>query len=412
MPRLTRQLPSYRQHRPSGQAVVTLNGRTVYLGPYNTPGSRQRYDDLIRQYLAQGRRLRGPGGSPPLTIAQLGRLYVEHAATYYVKHGRHTSEYDQVRRVVALLVRFHGHDDANDFGPRDLDRIKLSLAETGRARTSINRDLGRIQRCFKWAGSREYVDPTIYAALRTVDGLKRGRSLAAEPEPILPVDQEVLHATVQHLHPVLKAMVWVQAYAGMRPGELVIMRPRDVDRSDDVWTYCPSRHKTEHHGGSRVILLGPAAQKWLAPYLLRADDAFCFSPAEVVRDGWRDRREKRKTPLTPSQSRRSRRAKPRKQAGTRYTTASYGAAIRRACAAAFREPHGLTRRQVNGKPETRAQRRARLTESQRTKLDAWQKRHEWSPNQLRHYAATRIRRQHGLEAARAVLGHTDLPPEN
>jgi integrase len=30
----------------------------------------------------------------------------------------------------------------------------------------------------------------------------------------------------------------------------------------------------------------------------------------------------------------------------------------------------------------------------------------WSPNQLRHAAATRIRRELGLEAARAVLGHS------
>ena len=32
----------------------------------------------------------------------------------------------------------------------------------------------------------------------------------------------------------------------------------------------------------------------------------------------------------------------------------------------------------------------------------------WHPHQLRHAAATRIRRQYGLEAARAVLGHKSL----
>ena len=30
----------------------------------------------------------------------------------------------------------------------------------------------------------------------------------------------------------------------------------------------------------------------------------------------------------------------------------------------------------------------------------------WRPNQLRHAAATRIRRQYGLEAAQVVLGHS------
>ena len=33
-------IPSYRRHKPSGQAVVTLNGRDFYLGKWNTKASR------------------------------------------------------------------------------------------------------------------------------------------------------------------------------------------------------------------------------------------------------------------------------------------------------------------------------------------------------------------------------------
>ena len=32
-------IPSYRRHRASGQAVVTLNGVDHYLGPWNTEAS-------------------------------------------------------------------------------------------------------------------------------------------------------------------------------------------------------------------------------------------------------------------------------------------------------------------------------------------------------------------------------------
>jgi len=35
----------------------------------------------------------------------------------------------------------------------------------------------------------------------------------------------------------------------------------------------------------------------------------------------------------------------------------------------------------------------------------WRKLHTWHPNQLRHAAATEIRRQFGLEAAQVTLGH-------
>ncbi len=41
MPRLSESsLPTYRKHRHSGQAVVTLSGEDHYLGPYGTkPGT-------------------------------------------------------------------------------------------------------------------------------------------------------------------------------------------------------------------------------------------------------------------------------------------------------------------------------------------------------------------------------------
>lgn len=39
-------------------------------------------------------------------------------------------------------------------------------------------------------------------------------------------------------------------------------------------------------------------------------------------------------------------------------------------------------------------------------IRAWHKEHRWSPNQLRHAAATEIRRRYGLEAAQVILGHS------
>ena len=56
----------------------------------------------------------------------------------------------------------------------------------------------------------------------------------------------------------------------------------DLERSGKVWEYRPASHKTEHYGRERIIFIGPRAQKVLLPYLLRAADAYCFSPAESV----------------------------------------------------------------------------------------------------------------------------------
>jgi len=88
--------------------------------------------------------------------------------------------------------------------------------------------------------------------------------------------------------------------------------------------------------------------------------------------------------------------------GDRYTTPSYYVAIRRACDRAFPPPPPLGRRE----DETLAEWRARLTPKQKADLAAWQKAHRWHPHQLRHTAATEIRRAFGLEAAQLALGHS------
>ena len=46
-----------------------------------------------------------------------------------------------------------------------------------------------------------------------------------------------------------------------------------------------------------------------------------------------------------------------------------------------------------------------MTDGQKAELCKWQSDHRWCPNQLRHTAATEIRREFGLEAAQIMLGH-------
>jgi integrase len=295
--------------------------------------------------------------------------YWRHVEGYYVKNGRPTSEQDLIRQALRVLRRLYGPTPAREFGPKGLKAVRQAMIEAGRCRPVVNKDIDRVKRMFRWAVEHELVPVEVHQALRTVAGLRKGRSEAREPSPVGPVPEAHVLAVLPHVMAPVAAMIRLQRLTGARPGEVMAMRPCDIDRgADGVWLYRPHEHKTEHHGTTRHVLIGPRAQEVLRPWLDRDPEAYCFSPAVAVADYNARRRANRKTPMTPSQAARKPKARPKRSPGVRYDKDSYRWAIRKAC-------------QKAGVPV-------------------------WHPNQLRHTVATEIRARFGLEAAQTILGHS------
>ena len=111
-------IPTYRLHRPTGQAVVTLAGKDHYLGKHGSPASRQAYDRLLAEYLAT-RAQHTSSANPPgdLTINELLMAYWDHVYTYYQKDGQPTSEPETIRQALRPLRRLFGETPARDFSP-------------------------------------------------------------------------------------------------------------------------------------------------------------------------------------------------------------------------------------------------------------------------------------------------------
>lgn len=65
MPR--QNIPSYRLHKPTGQAIVVLRGKMFYLGQYKSKASKEEYNALIAEYLANHRQAMLPLGRFPRT---------------------------------------------------------------------------------------------------------------------------------------------------------------------------------------------------------------------------------------------------------------------------------------------------------------------------------------------------------
>src|SRR5688572_24087298 len=102
MPRLTSSSPKYRRHKSSGQAIVTLNGRDFYLGPYGTKTSRREYDRLTAEWLANHRHL-PVTQLDGLTVVELAAAYLRHAKSYYRKDGLPTSTLSRVKAALRFL---------------------------------------------------------------------------------------------------------------------------------------------------------------------------------------------------------------------------------------------------------------------------------------------------------------------
>jgi integrase len=262
------------------------------------------------------------------------------------------------------------------------------MIERGWARKSINRQVSRVLQIFGHGVRRGLVPVDVHLALKTVPALRRGKSQARETKPVRPVPQHDIEKTLPKLSAPVAALVRVQLLTGARSGELVIMRPCDVDRSGKVWVYRPTTHKTAHHEHERTIYIGPEAQAVLAPLLInRPPDAYVFSPLDA-----------QGKPATSA-----RRA--------RYTPTTYHRAVVRGCDMAFPPPDVLDRVRVEcaGRKkfrwETTAEHRRRIGEAGWEALQQWRRDHRWHPHQLRHNAATTIRKEFGIELARIVLGH-------
>jgi integrase len=335
MPRLTRKIPAYRHRKARNLAVVTLDGRDNYLGPYGSPESKKEYDRLVAEWLAADRHVpTSPGNvaTTALTVDELLLRYWRFAEGHYLRDGRPTRELDNIRDAVRPVRRLYGDTPAAEFRPSNLKAIVRAMVVDGLCRSTINYRVGKIRRMFRWAVENELVEASVYQALMAVSGLRKGKGSVRESSPVRPVPVEDVEAVLPFLTVPVAGLVRLQLLTGMRPGEAVAMKAEDLDRSGAVWIYRPASHKTEGYDRARAIPIGPKAQEVLKPFLNGADEgSHLFSPRVAVEARNTSRRLARSTPMTPSQKARKRKRSPKRAPGACYSknAAHVGQVVRR-----------------------------------------------------------------------------------
>lgn len=385
--------PQMRFHAHSGQARVRINGKVIYLGPWDSPEAKERYHRIVAEWHATGTvaaptlpdtPTQFPATTPSvtvtesqpidpipvpagLTLAEVCVLWIAHCEHKYTRTDGSTSSTIHESRMIVRALEPDASMPAASFRARALVTLQQRLVAAGRPRVTVNRIVKGVRRLFRWATVMEYVPETVVPALEAVEPLRKGQTEAEELPPVTDVPEAHVDPVLAKLPRVTADLVRFIRLVGCRPGEACMIRPMDVDTSGSEWRWNVEQHKTRWRGHDRTYWIGPRAQAVLGPYLKRAPTRYCFSPAESERERSKWRRWARRSPMTPSQSARTPKAQPMCKPGDHYRTSSLCCAIKRAC------------------------RRAEVP--------------EWTTMQLRHLAGTEAREQLGLDAAQARLGH-------
>ena len=150
MPRTN--IPSYRLHKPTGQAIVSLCGKIFYLGKYKSKASRERYTELIADYAANNRKLPPTRSQSEILIEKLVFNYLSYAEKYYSNNDIPTQSFGHCKLALEPVIRFYGKNIVSEFGPLSLVFIRDKWVENGIARKTINRWIGIVKQMFQWGG--------------------------------------------------------------------------------------------------------------------------------------------------------------------------------------------------------------------------------------------------------------------
>lgn len=271
-------IPSYRYHKATGLAVVTIQGHDFYLGRYGSAESRQAYGELIAKHAA-GVPLRETPiqEATSLTVEELILVYLSHAKGYYQKNGEPTDEYNCICSALQPLKDLYGQTEGAKFNRGCLKAVRERMIDLKWSRGYINKSVSRIRRMFRHAVLEDLLKAEVLTELEVLPPLLRGRCRAKELPRRTNVPQSSIDAVRNDVNQHTRDLMDLALLTGARPGELCKLTGEMLDRSGDVWTATLEDHKMVHKDKIRILAFGPQAQLLLRRYL-KADPAARLFP--------------------------------------------------------------------------------------------------------------------------------------
>ncbi len=288
MPRRRSALPKLCLHKPSGRAVMFVNRRPVYLGKYDTPEAREAYGELIAK-LCKGETLEAAQANQSPAGLKLVDLLLKYATEELPRFSR--DEKHCQRSAIRILRQLFGETNAVDFGPLKLRIVRDAMVagdphavdSDGKpsprkpwSRDFINKQVKRVRAIFRWGVSWEIIPQTVADALNSVLPLKMGETAAPDYKARRSVPPANIEAVRERLKPRDRDILDLMLLTGARPGELIGLRVKDVDRTGETWRCELAKHKTSHKGKDRILIFNRKAQAILLRHIKADPDARFF----------------------------------------------------------------------------------------------------------------------------------------
>jgi integrase len=359
-------VPKLCYHKPSRRYYVRLDGQFHYLGS-DEAEAQTLYAQRLHEWKT-GQLAVDPDDR------RVCELIDQYSAAMVIHYAPMPRSWDRGKSAMKWFNDHMGRKRIADFSVMDLRLVREAMNTPDKngdrplCRSEINRAISAIVHCLKWGVSMKLCPVAVWHECTTLEALHAGRCEARETQPVGTVDAKRLKAVKAVVNASVRAMIEIQELTGARPGEVCGLKAEMIDRTVDPWHCELVKHKTAHKGKRRVLFFGPKAQKVLTPLLLkRAPGEYLFQP----KDAWGEQVSKkqskdggRREGQLPTQRKTERTVR------ECYDKDTYAKAVGRGC--------------------------------EKAKVD------HWSPNQIRHARATEIRKERGIEAAGAVLGHAHL----
>jgi hypothetical protein len=197
MARLRKTTPTYIIHKQSGKGrlqwydALGLRQEKVLPGKFGSAESLAAKARLELEIASSSTR--APARSNDhISLAEVLAVFMNHAEHHYrTPDGEPTSEVREFKIVARFLRELYGEMPVKDFGPLAMKAVREKFIGEGWCRKTINQRTARIVRMLKWGLSEELVPPAVYQSVTSVTGLRQGRTIAPDPEPVRPVPDDV-----------------------------------------------------------------------------------------------------------------------------------------------------------------------------------------------------------------------------